>query len=162
MPLQKWPVKKILTITLLLIGIFCFSLLFAKNWLTNMINKNLYVKKTFDKFAEFVFLTLIGFFSIIMVKFSGVLFAVSLSIFPALIAHYFERGPVQTILIACGLNIIFTIIAFYIMIENEGVNFNVILLGLQFCAFIFISLFKKTREMAIFNSSSRKKINQNI
>lgn len=160
MPLQKWPVKKILTITSLLLGIFCFSLLFAKNWLKNMINKNLYVKKTFDRFAEFVFLALIGFFSIIMVKFSGVLFAVSLSIFPALIAHYFEKGPIQTIIIASLLNIVFTVIAFYIMIKNEGVNFNVILLGLQFIAFIFVSLFKRIRNMAILNSSIPKTINE--
>lgn len=149
MPLQKWPVKKILTITLLLIAIFAFSLFFSKNWLKNMINANIYVKKTFDRISEFIFLILIGFFSIIMVKFSGVLFAVSLSIFPALIAHYFEKGPVKTLLIASILNVIFTILAFYLMMRNEGVNFNIILLALQFVSFIFVASFKKIRVLRI-------------
>ncbi len=148
-PLQKWPGKKIFTITVLLISIFIVSLFFARNWFINIINQNIYVKKRFDKFAEFVFLVLIGFFSIIMVKFSGVLFAVSLSIFPAIIANYFKKGPLKTIFIACILNVVFTILSYYIMISNKEINFNIILLALQFLTFIIVASYKKIYQIYI-------------
>jgi ABC-type Mn2+/Zn2+ transport system permease subunit len=149
MPLQKWPLKKILLIAFYLILIFILSLFFAKNWLKNIINKNIYVKKRFDRISEFMFLSIIGFFSIIMVKFSGVLFAVSLSIFPALISNYFEKGPIKTISIAIIINIIFTIIAYFLIIYNDAINFNIALLFLQFFTFIGVSLFKKINQISV-------------
>lgn len=149
MPLQKWPLKEILNTIFILAGIFIVSLFCTRQWIIGIINKDLYAPNFKDYLFKLIFLIILGIFSVIMVKFNGVLFSVSLSIFPALIARYFQKGPYKTIFIAIFLNIILTSIAFNIARINPSLNFNIILLSLQFLSFISAASSKKIYKLML-------------
>jgi ABC-type Mn2+/Zn2+ transport system permease subunit len=136
--------KTLLPYLYIAICIGIISLFFMKKWLFNIINHQLLTQSKNFYLESFVFLFILGIFSTIAVKISGIMLAISTTIFPGLIAKNFSQSPYQMILYSIFIATSVTIISFFIC-QKFDIHYNGFVVIFEFLIFITSSLIKNFR-----------------
>ena len=133
------------------------SLFFMKKWIFNIINSNLITQNKTFYLESFIFLFILGVFSTISVKISGIMLAISTTIFPALIAKNFAKSPYQMICSSILISAFVTIFSFFLC-QKLDIHYNGFIIIFEFLIFITSLLIKNfTHKYLIWKENVIKK-----
>lgn len=118
------------------------SLFFLRKWIFNVINHQLITQNKNFYFESFIFLFILGLFSTISVKISGIMLAISTTIFPALIAKNFSKSPYQMIWYSILISGSVTIFSFFLC-QKLDIHYSGFVVIFEFLIFIMSLLIKK-------------------
>ena len=118
------------------------SIFFARKWIFNVINHQLITQNKHYYLESFVFLFILGVFSTISVKISGIMLAISTTIFPALIAKNFAKSPYQMIFYSIFISSSVTSLSFFLC-QKLNIHYNGFIVIFEFLIFITSFLIKK-------------------
>lgn len=118
------------------------SLFFTRKWIFNVINHQLITQSKNFYLDSFVFLFILGIFSTISVKISGIMLAISTTIFPALIAKNFAKSPYKMIFYSIIISVFATTFSFFVC-QKIDIHYNGFIVLLEFALFLGSALLKK-------------------